>query len=252
MGQDATSSEEKASIDICSRCHAIDFDDIFGLDPSDLGSVSPSLTPLLDSREVAYLDGTPQTWSKLPSTCPVCRLLAAVAPTDQPDQSGYSLLARATVGWQTQLRNLHGDQMLADPITIPTLVLQILKKPATLYNAIFADLYLFDQNSLGKSRDGMVEVGGSTGLDIQVLRSFLDHCYESHADSVICGIGHYPRGTALPSFRVIDVQALRIVDPGPDPVYTALSYRWASRRTMRPFSPLTRPGNSETQAHCRN
>ncbi|RMI96049.1 hypothetical protein CDV36_016355, partial [Fusarium kuroshium] len=239
MDQDAISVEEKAAMDICSRCHAIDFDDIFGLDPSDLGSVPGSLAPLLDSREVADLDGRPQTWSKL---CPICRLLATVVPTGQSDQSSYSLLARATTGWHEQRRNFDGDKMLADPTTIPTLVLQVLKKPATLFDAISANLYLFDQNSLGKSRGGAVAVTNSTHLDMQVLRSFLDHCYENHADSAICGIGHCPRGIELPSFRVIDVQAMRIVNPGPDPVYTALSYRWGKQAYDASFQPFDKSG----------
>jgi hypothetical protein len=196
-------------VGLCNRCSRLNLD--FILRKPYRGSSSKFLTALSAVSE----------WRI--DTCPFCSLLAAILPeqTSDKDCTIYSLRVYASkmapeMGWQT-----------TDTVAIgvgyegKTEVDHDRRfERAANYNQRFNFAYLVPQ------LEGVdfVRILQGESIDFKIVGDWLSFCREYHID---CG---FSEASSVPNMKLIDCEA-RVLVPGQNHPYVALSYVWGSKET---------------------
>lgn len=214
-----------ASDDLCGRCKRIDFAKIFATKPASR-----------DGSLVAHLGKETAKWGL--SSCPLCRLFAAVRTphphvdplysSGPPKDDSYCL-------WGFPACTLF-DVYGALPIELPNIV----------DNVVFG-VFLERDAAAGKLRDVISQnnpdficdasdrdpghlraingrVVDARRIDLGILREWLQYCQDEHDTTSLCRV----RGSTddIPLFKVIDCETRRVVDPPERCRFSALSYVW--------------------------
>jgi hypothetical protein len=209
---------------LCEHCSVLNFDAIFQTKIDKEASSKRCGVPVCNLGDLT---------SRASSSCPLCRLFAAVRAPTHPEKPvrDYSLRAfsvRRHFGLDKALKRLEDTVILG---VLPVHVGSTISRRARRALRGGETGFIYPTFSSSQSHDVRL-VGrliSPSSIDYQVIQGWLDFCTENHTS--FC---RQESPLSLHGFRVIDCSSRKIVCPGECCEYLALSYVWGTPSIAEP------------------